>query len=33
LPKKATTSIRVTHTNPRGKITAIVPQWYAMGFA
>ena len=33
LPKKATTSIRVTHTNPRGKITAIVPQWFQMGFA
>jgi hypothetical protein len=33
LPKKATTSIRVTHTNPKGKITAIVPQWYQMGFA
>jgi hypothetical protein len=33
LPAKATTSIRVTHTNPNGKITAIVPQWYKMGFA
>jgi hypothetical protein len=33
LPKKASTSIRVTHTNPRGKITAIVPQWFKMGFS
>ena len=33
LPPKANTSIKVTHTNPRGKITAIVPQWYRMGYA
>ncbi len=33
LPKKASTAIRVTHTNPNGKITAIVPQWYRMGYA
>jgi hypothetical protein len=33
LPKKESTSIRVTHTNPNGKITAIVPQWYKMGFS
>jgi hypothetical protein len=33
LPAKANTTIRVTHDNPRGKITAIVPQWYKMGFA
>lgn len=33
LPAKANTTIRVTHTNPRGRITAIVPQWYKMGFA
>jgi hypothetical protein len=33
LPAKANTTVRVTHTNPRGKITAIVPQWFKMGFA
>ena len=33
LPPKATTSIKVTHTNPNGKITAVVPQWYRMGYA
>jgi len=33
LPAKANTSIRVTHTNPNGKITAVVPQWYKMGYA
>lgn len=33
LPAKATTTIKVTHTNPNGKITAIVPQHYKMGFA
>ena len=33
LPKKASTSIRVTHTNPNGKVTAVVPQWFKMGYA
>lgn len=31
IPAKSTVNIRVTHTNPRGKITAILPQWYRMG--
>ena len=33
LPARANTSVRVTHTNPLGKITAVVPQWFKMGFA
>lgn len=33
VPAKSGTSIRVTHTNPAGKITAILPQWFKMGFA
>jgi hypothetical protein len=33
LPKKTSTSIRVTHTNPNGKVTAVVPQWFKMGYA
>jgi hypothetical protein len=33
LPAKSVTHVKVTHTNPNGKITAVVPQWYRMGFA
>ena len=33
LPAKATSTVRATHSNQRGKITAIVPQWWKMGFA
>ncbi len=33
IPPKTTAGLRVTHTNPNGKITAVVPQWYKMGFA
>ncbi|OBB58038.1 hypothetical protein A5755_26975 [Mycolicibacterium fortuitum] len=33
IPAKAVTHVKVTHTNPAGKITAVVPQWYRMGFA
>lgn len=33
IPPHSNANIRVTHTNPAGKITAVVPQWYKMGFA
>lgn len=33
IPAKSQTYIKVTHTNPAAKITAVVPQWYKMGFA
>lgn len=33
VPAKSIAHIRVTHDNPSGKITAICPQWYKMGFA
>lgn len=33
IPAKSEVSIKVTHTNPNAKITAIVPQWYKMGYA
>lgn len=33
IPPKSETAIRVTHTNSNAKITAIVPQWYKMGYA
>lgn len=33
IPGHSVAHIKVTHTNPAGKITCIVPQWYKMGFA
>lgn len=33
IPPKSEAHIKVTHTNPRAKITCIVPQWYKMGYA
>jgi hypothetical protein len=33
IPKKSAHRIKVTHDNPAGKITCIVPQWYKMGYA
>src|SRR4029077_4291209 len=33
IPAKTDAYIKVTHTNPSAKITAIVSQWYKMGFA
>lgn len=33
IPAKSQAHIKVTHTNPNAKITAIVPQWYKMGYA
>lgn len=33
IPPKSSAHIKVTHDNPRGKITAVVSQWYKMGFA
>lgn len=33
IPPHSTAHIKVTHTNPAAKITAIVPQWYRMGYA
>lgn len=33
LPAKAVTHVKVTHTNPNGKVTAVVPQWFKMGYA
>lgn len=31
IPPKSVAHIKVTHTNPAAKITAIIPQWYKMG--
>jgi hypothetical protein len=33
IPPHSNAKIKVTHTNPNAKITAIIPQWYKMGFA
>ena len=33
IPAHSNAKIKVTHTNPAAKITAIVPQWYKMGFS
>ncbi len=33
IPPASSHRIKVTHNNPAGKITAIVPQWYKMGYA
>lgn len=33
IPAKSSAHVRVTHTNPAGKITAVLPQWYKMAFA
>jgi hypothetical protein len=33
IPPKSQAHIKVTHTNPNAKITAILPQWYRMGYA
>lgn len=33
LPSKSVTHVKVTHSNPNGKVTAVVPQWYKMGYA
>jgi len=33
IPAKSNAHIKVTHTNPAGTITAILPQWYKMGWA
>ncbi len=33
IPAKSNAHIKVTHSNPRGKITAVVSQWYKRGSA
>lgn len=33
IPAESMAVIKVTHTNPRGKITMIMPQWYRRGVA
>lgn len=33
VPARTATQIRVTHSNPRGKITAVIPQQYKRGYA
>lgn len=33
IPAKAVTHVKVTHTNPNGKVTAVVPQLFKMGYA
>lgn len=33
VPPKSQVHIKVTHTNPNAKITAVLPQWYKMGYA
>lgn len=33
IPAHSTAHIKVTHTKPNAKITAVVPQWYKMGYA
>lgn len=33
IPAKSQAHIKVTHTNPAAVITAVVPQWYKMGYA
>lgn len=33
IPAKSNAIIKVTHTNSKGKVTVVLPQWYKMGFA